>query len=66
MKEFLIKKSNLNSSKKNELTEDDDSKNISLLIDTINNLVNVINVRVNLNSDEIKCIEDIINNINEI
>tara|TARA_B100000035_G_C20786608_1_gene459302 strand:+ start:364 stop:588 length:225 start_codon:yes stop_codon:yes gene_type:complete len=38
--------------------------NVNLLIGTIHDLINVIELRINLNEEEKNCIQDIKNNIN--
>ena len=64
MNELLIKKY-IQKDKKDKII-DNNKKNISLLIGTINDLINVINIRIDLNTDEKKCIEEIKNNISGI
>tara|TARA_Y100001958_G_C21043260_1_gene412128 strand:+ start:616 stop:837 length:222 start_codon:yes stop_codon:yes gene_type:complete len=49
---------------KNEIYKN--SENIQYLIETINNLINVIELRIILNEGETKCIQVIKNDINEI
>tara|TARA_B100000035_G_C20948916_1_gene531080 strand:+ start:296 stop:535 length:240 start_codon:yes stop_codon:yes gene_type:complete len=38
--------------------------NVNILIGTIHDLINVIEIRINLNEEEKNCIQDIKNNIN--
>ena len=40
--------------------------NMNLLIGTVRDLINVIEIRINLNEDEEKCIQEIKDNINEM
>ena len=40
--------------------------NMNLLIGTVRDLINVIEIRKNLNEDEEKCIQEIKDNINEM
>ena len=40
--------------------------NVNLLIGTVHDLINVIELRINLNEEEEKCIQEIKNNINEM
>ena len=69
IQEMLIKKniSRLDHSK--ELTSEKNQiilNNMNILIGTINDLINVINLRIDLNEQEKECIKDIEYNINDI